>query len=79
VNRLDESVTIMQAARFLGVSVNAMRNRYRDARIPVYCNPVGNSRSFKKADLEELPRQIEQSGTYPTGRKCSAPRNRRPR
>ena len=65
--KLDEYVTINQAARFLQVSANTLRNWHRLAKIPVYRNPVSNYRLFKKADLKELFRQIEQSGKYPTG------------
>ena len=65
--KLDEFLTIRQAARFLGLSPNTLRNWHRDAKIPVYRNPVSNYRLFKKADLEELLRQIEESGKYPTG------------
>ena len=65
--KLDEFVTINEAARFLGISANTLRNWHRDAKIPVYRNPVSNYRLFKKTDLEELLRQIEESGKYPTG------------
>ena len=65
--KLDEFVTINQAARFLGVSANTLRNWHRDAKIPVYRNPVSNYRLFKKADLVKLLRQIEASGKFPTG------------
>lgn len=65
--KLDEFVTIKQAARFLGVSPNTLRNWHRDARLPVYRNPISGYRLFKKTDLEELLRQIEDSGKYPTG------------
>jgi MerR family transcriptional regulator, copper efflux regulator len=65
--KLDKFVTIKQAAKFLRVSANTLRNWHRDAKIPVYRNPISGYRLFKKADLEELLRQIEQSGKYPTG------------
>lgn len=65
--KLDEFVTIKQAARFLRVSPNTLRNWHRDARLPVYRNPISGYRLFKKTDLEELLRQIEDSGKYPTG------------
>lgn len=65
--KLDEFVTIKQAARFLGVSPNTLRNWHRDAKIPVYRNPISGYRLFKKSDLEELLRRIEESGKYPTG------------
>jgi len=72
--RLDEFVTVKQAAKLLGVSVNTLRNWHRDQKIPVYRNPISNYRLFKKADLEELLGQIEQSGVYPTGWRRSAVR-----
>ncbi len=79
MTKLDQLVTVRQAARFLGVAPNTLRNWHRDAKIPVYRNPVSNYRLFKKADLEELLRQIVQLRQFPTGWKRSAPRNRRPR
>jgi len=73
--KLGEFVTIKQAARFLRVSANTLRNWHRDAKIPVYRNPVSGYRLFKKTDLEELLRQIEASGEYPTGwRRPSKPK-----
>jgi DNA (cytosine-5)-methyltransferase 1 len=63
----DEFVTIKQAAQFLGVAANSLRNWDRDAKIPVYRNPISRYRLFKKADLEKLLRQIKKSGKYPTG------------
>ena len=65
--KLDEFVTIKQAALILGVSANTLRNWHRDAKIPVYRNPVSRYRLFKTADLEKLLHQIEESGKYPTG------------
>jgi len=52
--------------------VDTLRNRHRDQKIPVCHNPAGDYRLFKKADLEELLRQIEQSGMSPPGWRRSA-------
>lgn len=79
MTKLDEFVTIRQAAKMLGVAPNTLRNWHRDAKIPVYRNPISGYRLFKRADLEKLVRQIEASGLYPTGWKRSVPRNRKPR
>jgi DNA-binding transcriptional regulator YiaG len=38
--KLGEFVTINQAARFLHMSANTLRNWHRDAKIPVCRNPV---------------------------------------
>ena len=67
MTRLDEFVTIKEAAEFLGVSPNTIRNWHRDGKIPVYRNPISKYRLFKKKDLERLLGQIEESGVYPTG------------
>ncbi len=65
--KLDEFVTIREAAQILGVSLNTLRNWHRDGKMTVYRNPISGYRLFKKADLEELLRQIEESGKHPTG------------
>jgi DNA (cytosine-5)-methyltransferase 1 len=65
MTKLDEFVTIKQAAKFLGVSANTLRNWHRDGKMTVYRNPISGYRLFKKTDLEELLRQIEQSGKHP--------------
>jgi DNA-binding transcriptional MerR regulator len=65
--KLDEFVTIKQAAKILGVAPKTLRNWHRDAKIPVYRNPANGYRLFKTADLIEQLRRIEKSGKYPTG------------
>ena len=70
--KLDQFVTIKQAAKMLGVAPNTLRNWHRDAKLPVYRNPVSGYRLFKRTDLEQLLRQIEASGIYPTGWKRRA-------
>ena len=79
MTKLDEFVTIREAARMLGVARNTLRNWHAAGKIPVFRNPISRYRLFKKTDLEKLLRQIEKSGTYPTGWKRDVPRNRKPR
>jgi DNA (cytosine-5)-methyltransferase 1 len=67
MTKLDEFVTIKQASRILGVCCNTLRGWDRDKKIPVYRNPISGYRLFRKTDLEELLRQIEESGRHPTG------------
>jgi excisionase family DNA binding protein len=67
MTKLDEFVTVGEAAQFLGVSPNTIRNWDEGGKIPVYRSPISKYRLFKKTDLEELLRQIEESGKYPTG------------
>lgn len=77
--KLDQFVTIKQAAKILGVAPNTLRNWHAAAKIPVYRNPVSGYRLFKRTDLEELLQRIEQSGVYPSGWNRDIPRNRKPR
>lgn len=77
--KVDEYLTIKQAAEYLGVSPNSLRNWDAAGKIPVYRHAVSNYRLFKIVDLEELLRQIEASGTYPTGWRRDIKRNRKPK
>jgi DNA (cytosine-5)-methyltransferase 1 len=65
--RLDDYLTVTQAAEFLGVSPNTIRNWGREAKIPEYRHPINKYRLFKQCDLERLLRQL------------SVPANRRPK
>ena len=70
--KLDDYVTIKEEAEILGVSVNTLRNWHRDGKMTVYRNPISGYRLFRKADLEALLRQIEESGKHATGWKRPA-------
>lgn len=70
-----EYLTVKQAARFLGVAENTMRNWDVAGAVPVQRNPKNNYRQFKKTELEPIRKEIEASGTYPRGWQ----RPRRPR
>jgi excisionase family DNA binding protein len=61
VERLDAYLTIREAADFLGVSPNTLRNWGRDGKVPMHRNPINGYRLFKRSDLEELLKQIAQS------------------
>lgn len=60
--RLDKYLTIKQAAAFLGVSPNTLRNWGADGKIAVHRNPMNGYRLFKIADLERLLDDVERSG-----------------
>lgn len=79
MTKLDEFVTIKQAAKLLGVCCNTLRSWDQANKIPVYRNPISGYRLFKKTDLEELLRQIETSGKHPTGWKRPVHQHRKPR
>lgn len=57
--RLDEYLTVKEAALFLGVSPNTVRNWGREDKLPEHRHPVNNYRLFKRQDLEDLLRQLE--------------------
>lgn len=61
MERLDAYLTIREAADFLGVSPNTLRNWGRDGKVPMHRNPINGYRLFKRSDLEELLTQIAQS------------------
>lgn len=68
--KLDEYVRINEAAKYLGVCRNTLRNWGRTGRIPEYRHAVNNYRLFKVSDLDKLLRKTEQSVTQ---------KNRKPR
>jgi len=76
---LGEFLTVKQAAEFLGVAPNTLRNWDRDQKIPVYRHPISNYRLFKRDDLEEVLQQILESGTHPTGWRRPEPPGRQRR
>ena len=54
VEKLDAYLTIKEAASFLGVSPNTLRNWGRDGRIPMHRNPANGYRLFRRSDLEKF-------------------------
>lgn len=60
-------LTVKQAARFLGVADNTLRNWDAAGAIPVQRHPANHYRLFAIADLEKIRTEINQSGIYPTG------------
>lgn len=61
VDKLDSYLTIKEAASFLGVSPNTLRNWGRDGKIFMHRNPINGYRLFKLADLETLLKETEKS------------------
>ena len=76
---LAELLTVKEAAEFLGVSPNTIRNWDRNGKIPVHRHPISRYRLFKREDLESVLDRIEESGHYPTGWKKRTMPNRKPR
>jgi excisionase family DNA binding protein len=61
VEKLDAYLTIKEAALFLGVSPNTLRNWGRDGKIVMHRNPINGYRLFKRTELEKLLRETEES------------------
>jgi len=54
-------LTVKDAAAFVGVTANTIRNWGREAKIPEYRHPVNNYRLYKRADLQALLDRTERS------------------
>ena len=52
-------MSIKDAARFIGVTQNTLRNWEREKKISVLRNPLNKYRLFKKEDLELLLKSID--------------------
>jgi MerR family copper efflux transcriptional regulator len=59
--KLDEYLTVKEAAKYLGVAKNTMRNWDAAGKIPVHRHPVNNYRLYKVSDLDALLRKAEKS------------------
>lgn len=60
---LQQYVTIKEAAEYLGVVPNTLRNWGRDGKIKERRNPINGYRLYRKADLDRLLKKIESSAT----------------
>jgi DNA (cytosine-5)-methyltransferase 1 len=78
MGKLKKYVTIKQAAEYLGVCPNTLRNWGASGKLKERRHPVNSYRLYKRADLDALLRKIEKSGVYPTGWPREAKRNRKP-
>jgi DNA (cytosine-5)-methyltransferase 1 len=68
MDRLDGYLRIREAAEFLGVSPNTLRNWGREDKIPEFRHPVNNYRLYRRADLEDVLRRITQPRRQKAGR-----------
>ena len=66
--RLDDFLTVKEAAEFLGVSPNTVRNWGREGKIPERRHPINNYRLYRRQDLESLLKQLQK----PSNRKTKA-------
>jgi excisionase family DNA binding protein len=61
--KLDEYLTVKEAAEYLGVAKNTMRNWDAAGKIPVHRHPVNNYRLYKLSDLDDVLKRTERSRT----------------
>lgn len=59
--RLDEYLRIKEAAEYLGVCQNTLRNWEHSGKIRVHRHPVNNYRLFKVSDLAQLLNTAQRS------------------
>lgn len=57
---LQDYLTIKEAAEFLGVSPNTLRNWERRGKLVVYRHPINGYRLYRQADLELVLQAIVQ-------------------
>ena len=61
MHKLDQFLKINEAAEYLGVCRNTLRNWCRHGKIPEYRHPVNNYRLFKASDLDRLLEETERA------------------
>lgn len=59
MKKIIDYLKIKDAAEFLGVTPNTLRNWEKDKKIIVYRNPQNSYRLYKKEDLENLLNTIQ--------------------
>ncbi len=67
--KLDEYLQIAEAAEFLGVCRNTLRNWGRAGKVPEHRHPVNNYRLYKLSDLQALLDDVESVPVPPARRK----------
>jgi excisionase family DNA binding protein len=62
-----EYIRIKEAAEFLGVSQNTLRNWGRSGKIAEHRDPANGYRLYRKMDLEAMLEEIERSARIQQG------------
>lgn len=61
MERLDGFLRIKEAAEYLGVSPNTLRNWGRDGKIAEHRHPMNNYRLYRRIDLDRVLRKVTHS------------------
>jgi MerR family copper efflux transcriptional regulator len=72
MERLTDYLRVREAAEFLGVSANTLRNWGRDGKIAEFRHPLNNYRLYRRDDLTAVLR----GACEPTRRRVSKRRER---
>jgi len=59
MQKIIDYLKVKDAAKFLGVTPNTLRNWEKEKKISVYRNPQNSYRLYKKEDLEQLLSSIK--------------------
>lgn len=59
MNKFDDFMMIEEAAAFLGVTANTLRNWERARKLKSYRHPFNKYRLYKKEELEKLLNSIQ--------------------
>ena len=62
-SRLDEYLTVSEAAAYLGVSSSTLRNWDRIGKLKPYRHPVNGYRLYKRDDLSQVLEGIKEAKT----------------
>jgi DNA (cytosine-5)-methyltransferase 1 len=54
----NDYLLVNEAAEYLGVSPNTIRNWGRDGKVTEYRHPVNNYRLFKRTELERIRKKL---------------------
>ncbi|WP_237225500.1 MerR family transcriptional regulator [Rubinisphaera sp. JC750] len=65
MDNLRDFLRISEAADYLGVSPNTLRNWENAGKIAAHRHPVNGYRLFKKEDLDALLRQLQEGRREP--------------
>ena len=65
MENLRDFLRISEAAEYLGVSPNTLRNWENAGKVAAHRNPVNGYRLFKKEELDDLLRQLQDSRKTP--------------
>ena len=59
MSKLDEYLTVRDAAEYLGVSPNTMRSWGNQGKVVMHRNPINGYRLFKVSDLDRFLKSLE--------------------